>query len=351
MRARQGVRGSWLVAIGMGCLLVAAAARADVGTDRPGSILIFAKVVRDGTRDTTIQLSNTGNMVNSVECFYLNGAPGRGGAPLCSSVDFFLDLTRQQPTHWVAGTGRSVTSNDPFGSGGAGFDPGLIPPVPVGFTGALVCVEVDQNGAPMPQNKLKGEALITNSATGDISEYNAVAITTGATGPNTDATLSLNAAEYARCPSSLRMSFIPDGATDPVIEAFGNGGGGSSVVTNLTIVPCNLDFQNGVRTSGALTVFAWDEFEVRFSGSQPFGCWASFNIGSITSGAMRSALLAGGAIQTQFAEAQLIPTTPVVGIAEAFHADSLGNVGAAAVNVHEEGGGGVSGPNAIIRLP
>jgi hypothetical protein len=340
----------------MGCLLAAAAARADVGTDRPGSILIFPKVVRDGTRNTLIQLTNTGNLVNNVACFYLNGAPGRNGAPLCSEVDFFITLTRQQPTHWDASAGRQVNPSDPFGSDGSGFDPGLVPPVPVGFTGALVCIEVDQNGMPVAQNKLKGEAIISGPGGGDLSEYNAVAITSASPGPNSDNILNLNGgsvtppAEYASCPSSLRMSFIPDGAQDPVIETYGNGGGQSSVVTNLTVVPCDLDFQNGVRTSGALTVFAWDEFEVRFSDSHPFGCWTSFNIGALAN--MRSALLTGGLIQTQFAEAQLISSgSPVVGVAESFHADAIGTVGTSAVNVHEEGGGNIIGNTANIRLP
>ena len=350
MRARQGVQGRWLVAVGMGCLLAAAAARADVGTDRPGSILIFPKVVRDGTRNTLIQLTNTGNLVNNVACFYLNGAPGRNGAPLCSEVDFFLTLTRQQPTHWDASAGRPVNPSDPFGSSGSGFDPGLVPPVPVGFTGALVCVEVDPNGQPFQQNKLKGEAIISGPGGGNLSEYNAVAITSASPGANMDNILSLNAMEYARCPSALRMSFIPDGAQDPVIETYGNGGGLSSVVTNLTVVPCNLDFQNGVRTSGTLTVIRWDEFEDHLSGSQPFGCWASFNIGTLS--IMRSALLTGGTVQTQFAEAQLTASgSPVVGVAESFHADAIGTVGTSAVNVHEEGGGSISGLNADIRLP
>ena len=48
---------------------------------------------------------------------------------------------------------------DPFGSDGAGYDPGLIPPVQVGFEGALICVEVDANGLPFLQNDQSPDVL------------------------------------------------------------------------------------------------------------------------------------------------------------------------------------------------
>jgi hypothetical protein len=327
--------------------VTAATARADVGGDRPGSILIFPKVVRDGTRDTVIQIVNTGNLLDTVRCYYLNGTPGRNGAPQCSEVDFELVLTRQQPSHWAVSSGRQVTSNDAFGSDGAGFDIGLIPPVPVGFTGALVCIEVDANGLQIGQNRLKGEAELVRVGSSEVSKYNAVAVTTGAGSIIQDTTLSLNNVEYARCPASLRMSFQPDGALDPVIESYGNGGGQSGVATNLTLVPCNLDFLNGVRTTGTIAFQVWDEFETAFSGSFPRGCWSSFTVGTLSS--FRSALLTGGAIQTLFAEAQLVPTAggPVVGVAETFHADAAGVTSAASVNLHEEP---LPVIDAIIRL-
>jgi hypothetical protein len=337
----------WLFAVGIGSLLLSAVgAQADVGGDRPGSILIFPKVVRDGTRDTVIQITNTGNLLDTVHCYYLNGAPGRNGAPVCGEVDFDLVLTRQQPTHWTASTGRRVDSSDVFGGDGAGFDPGLIPPVPVGFTGALVCTEVDANGLQVGQNRLKGEAEVTRGGTSEVSKYNAVAVTTGAGSIIQDTTLSLNDVEYSRCPGALRMSFQPDGALDPVIESYGNGNGQSGVSTNLTLVPCNLDFQNGVRTTGTIGFVVRDEFETPFSGSFPYACWTSFTVGTLSQ--FRSALLTGGAIQTLFANAELTPTSggPVVGVAETFHADAAGVTTSASVNLHEEG----RGSDAIIRL-
>jgi hypothetical protein len=121
---------------------------------------------------------------------------------------------------------------------------------------------------------------------------------------------------------------------DPVIEAYGSGAGLSSVTSNLTLLPCNLDFQNGTRnTSGSVNFLVWDEFETPFSGSFPFACWTSFNIGSLTQ--FRSLLLPAGTIPTLYANAQLTPSAPMVGVLESFHADSQGVVAGAAVNLHE----------------
>src|SRR6185369_1513178 len=109
----------------------------------------------------------------------------------------------------------------------------------------------------------------------------------------------------------------------------GAGNGASSVVNNLTLMPCDLDFQNGVRTTGNVAVLVYDEFEVATSTSFPIACWTSFNLGDLAP--FRSAVL-GGNLQTLFANAKLTPSVPVVGVAESFHADSFGVTAAAAVN-------------------
>jgi hypothetical protein len=173
--AMRALYRSWLLGIGMLCVFAGAAGsqaqQTRSGTDRPGSILMFPKVVRTGQRDTIVQITNTGNSINWVHCFYLSAPDGSG---YCGAVDFELVLTRQQPTQWRVSQGRRVDPTDSFGSAGAGFDPGLIPPVPPGFQGALVCVEVDANGNPLGQNRLKGEVTIMDDSTGDVSKYNAI---------------------------------------------------------------------------------------------------------------------------------------------------------------------------------
>ena len=372
MRTIQGVRVGWLVgALGSLAMLVGTAA-ADVATERPGSLLMFPKVVRDGQRDTVIQLTNTGNDANFVKCYYLNAQPGTDGRPLWTVSDFELLLTKQQPTHWRAGTGRAVNPFDPFGTENAGLDPGLVPPVPLGFVGALICNEVLPDGAPVAKNAIKGEARIgSTGVSGDYSKYNAVAF--DAKGTPTGPALNLDGNEYANCPTALNFNLVADGATDPVIEDLGNGGicvggvtpgapcnsnaqcdqgtcntGRSSVVTTMTILPCNLDMLNGIPSSVTVQFEVLDEFEVLRSGSTTVECWGSFNIGKIA--AMRSDLLPQGALTTQYATARMYSSGggPFVAVAESFHVDSIGNAGSAAVNLHMDLS--TPRPNAVVTV-
>jgi len=364
----QRVRTGWVLGALGACVLLGGAAHAQqIASERPGSILMFPKVVFDGARDTVIQITNTSNMPNYLRCFYLDGALGPDGRPLWTVRDFELTLTRQQPTHWRASQGRKIDIMSPFGSEEAGLDPGLVPSVPVGFTGALICAEVTPDFLlPLGRNAVKGEATIEGPAVNE-SKYSALAVPAGAMA-STDNSIDLNGTEYAQCATASRLNFIPDGATDPVIEALGNAGtcsvplgapcndsgncpGGSctvgqtSVVTNLTVLPCNLDFQNGIPTHLALNFEVRDEFETFFSGSTTIDCWASFPIGVLP--ALRSNLLLGGAIATQYATARISSSDgPFVAVAESFHTDSIGNTGSAAVNLHMEG----TGPNARILL-
>lgn len=344
MRAK---RSGWLAGIGIACsLMVTAAAESQTrsGSDRPGSILMFPKVVRSGTRDTIIQITNTGNSLNNVHCFYLEGPQSSAPNATCQAVDFELLLTRQQPTQWRVSSGRRVDPTDAFADPQAGFDPGLIPPLPSGFEGALVCVEVDSNGDPLGQNRLKGEATILDANGNDVSKYNGFAL--AKSGGNNDADLALNGTEYETCPATLYLNFSPRGSLDPVIEALGNANLNSFIGTNLTLLPCDLDFRNGVRTNGTVSFLVRDEFESPFSGSFPFQCWTSIDLGTGGLSQFRSTLLTGGAIGTIFAQATLSPTRPVVGVAESFHQDQAGVTAAAATNLHTTGSAA-----ATIRLP
>ncbi len=160
-------RKAWLT--GLAAVLAAIAltggqAGADVASDKAGSVIIFPKVIADGTRDTLISLTNTWNSTAFVHCEYrqglgtclLNGAPcstdtdciGQGfcqgplprclsngrrcrtvddcpSGDICGGVDdlrcrtanFDLVLTRQQPTIWRVSTGRVLDlTADPDGS-------------------------------------------------------------------------------------------------------------------------------------------------------------------------------------------------------------------------------------------
>lgn len=215
-------RNPWLNGLGVLLAVLVAYAgqvRADVTSDTPGSIVIYPKVIADGTRDTLIELTNTSNMGTSAHCWYFDATNN------CQPNNFFVDLTPQQPISWRASTGR-FTGEDRCGSGADGYKvcasdldcpatvgkcsnngntctldtecsggtcsgkciatPGIflgnVPPR-INFQGELKCVQVDSSGVPMAGNSLKGEALLETlvddpqvGAAGQVSEYNAIAV-------------------------------------------------------------------------------------------------------------------------------------------------------------------------------
>ena len=262
--------GEILGAVALAIVMTAGAARADVTTERPSSILILPKIVADGTRDTLIEVSNTSNTLVNAHCYYINGAPqnptqppGPNNPPLWQEFDFFLFLTRQQPTQWLASAGRDVDPFDPPGTLDAGIDPGLIPPAVAGFQGELICVQVDAAGAPVGGNALTGAATLLGPD-GDSSKYNAVGVLGNDVG--SDPTLELDDSEYASCSTTVAFTHFAEGTEDPFLD------GGSEVVSSLSLVPCTHDLENGVPSNVSLFAQSWDEFELRLSGDINFTC-------------------------------------------------------------------------------
>lgn len=371
MRTIQGGRGATLAAVVVACTLVGGVAQAGTYTNRPGSLLMFPKVVTTGTRDTVLQITNTGNMPVDLRCFYLNGES-------CLQTDFHLSLTKQQPTFWDAGAGRRVSPTDNV----PGLDPGLVPPLPKNFEGALVCVEVGPDDNPLIRNQVKGEAtIVDNSGSSTInatSKYNAFAVQ-GLSMDNDHNTLDLDDVEYSGCPASLVLNFEREGS-DSVVEALGNGGrcsvnsqgcnnnaqcvgtctgaggfctnntsvgcdnstecnfgtcssGESRVLTRVTVLPCNLDLDTLQPAQVALAFSGSDEEESNISGSGTFTCWASFTVPEPENG---FSLSPPG---TPFASIGIRSTSggPVVAVAEGFHSDSVANTGSAMVDLHTLG--------------
>jgi hypothetical protein len=156
--------------------MLGSAASAQLTTEKSASVLVFPKVIANGTRDTIIQITNTSNSMVHAHCFYVNAAPTNPSLPphpvlnppLWQEIDFDIWLTKQQPTHWVVSRGRPVNPNDPvcdrtadnYECPDSGIDPGRVPPVVADFVGELKCVEVDASGAPISGNHLKGEATV-----------------------------------------------------------------------------------------------------------------------------------------------------------------------------------------------
>jgi len=325
MRAMNRVPARLAAAAFAAISLTAGTAMADTSSERPGSILIFPKVVTSATRDTVIQIANTGNLVNELRCFYLNSDG-------CNVRDFELTLTKQQPVHWRAASGRPIDPLDEFNSDGAGLDPGLIPPLGSDFAGALVCVET-ADGVPVAQNKIKGEATLQTVLGGQTndSKYNAVAASSGSGANNGDNNLTLDGSEYSACSTVHRIDTITDEAdADPVL------GTDSSVVTNVTVLPCDLDFRRSTPTEVVINQNAWNEVEESISGpDRDFSCWDSFTLDTPSFAS------------STFNTVTLTSSSPVLMVAETFHtdSDSAPLTSSLARNVHSSSTG-----SATIRL-
>jgi len=357
----------------------AMAAYGDVTTERSSSILVFPRVLSDATGvqtrapvDTVIQISNTSNSMVFAHCYYVNASPADPSRPPSvfnppqwQEVDFDIRLTKQQPTHWVVSQGRRDDASDRACTrtyrecNGAGFDPGMIPPVPDPFVGELKCIEVDATGAPINGNHLKGEATLV-TPDGDVSKYNAVGILGLNTATNSNdgdtflclgnapADVCPGGAEYNACPQTLVLNGFAEGASDPVVEAFGNGP--SAVFTELSLVPCSQDYENQAPASVVVQFKIINEFEELFSASTTVTCWSSFRLSQV------ARVFEEGFVGSRFVQTQMRAATPeyagVIGVAEEFHvqaglAPGETVVGRAALNLLVDG----ERPNGdVIRL-
>lgn len=325
-------------AVVMSLLAGGAHAQEEFTIEQPSSVLIFPKVINDGERTTVIQITNTMNTMAHVKCFYTDGRTV-GGQPLWLTIDFGISLTRQQPTTWRAGDGRPVNFNDDQ----TGLDPGSIPPLSEGFTGSLVCVQVDSpfGGRPIGGNQLVGRAEV------DGSEYNAVGVPAVGT-VNNDKVVDMNGTEYAACPSGYYLNFAHEGPAGAIglgaVIGQGLGDAVASVSTNITVVPCDMDFARARPNS--LTINAdpiYDEMETASSGATAtITCWDSFTLSD-------PQVAAGFNIPTAFGTAQLTSTEGFVAVANVLHTGgTTAAQDTAATNLHTIAGETVAGQ---IRLP
>lgn len=343
------------------------ASNARTTSEQPASILIFPKVVADGTRDTFIQISNTANSMVHAHCLYVNAFPVCQGIGDCQEgtcsgpcirqwqeIDFNIWLTKQQPTHWGVSFGRSDTlTAEPcdrdirtgernYDCYSAGLPQGLIPPVPLPFEGELRCIEVDQSGAPISGNHLKGEATII-ARNGDASKYNAVGILGEPFTNNGDNTLCLGGepsadcptgAEYEGCGDRYRIPHFAAGADNPIF------GPTSTVDTEITVAPCRANFEAGSLdlTEVTLQFLAVNEFESLFSASHRVECWDSFRLDDVNQ------IFTVGIVQSRLVQTSMRPVIPrdgppsgVVAVIEELHALPNGATAHAAYNAHEVG--------------
>jgi hypothetical protein len=311
-------------------------ANAVVTTEQSASILVFPKVIANGSRDTIIQITNTSNNMRHAHCFYVDGAPENPEAPVGPfnpprwvETDFDIWLTKQQPTHWVVSTGRwddpsdatcRTQSCDPATSGqangiadccDAGFDPGRVPPMGPFFTGELKCIEVDASGFPVGGNAMKGEATLVDVSTFEVSKYNAIGLR-GFNNNNMDEVLCLGGSVTAACPQGSEYEACPRlwildhpaiGAPDPAIDArpFCQKNAPtdvcSTVQTTLTVVPCSQDYERQAPASIVLQFLVTNEYEQTFSTSTTVTCWGSWELSEIND-VFLAQNLAGNVAQT-----------------------------------------------------
>jgi len=361
---------------------VAVSARADVTTEKGASILIFPKVRADSTFDTIIQIANISNMMVHARCFYVNAAlqdafthspcpfPSLTCVPECQETDFEIWLTKQQPTHWSVSAGRNFTpyamfgpDNGPFASG---FAPGHVPPMS-DFVGELKCVEVDDSGAPSTRNDFKGEATLVSLTTvspapgtlssdqtveGDVAKYNAIGIRV-----NPDAQpsnpLSLDGgATYDACPAKLILNHVTSGAPDLVAAEIPGGVDASAGFTDLTLVPCNEDFENQIPKSVKVQFEIYNEYEEKFSASTTVSCFLEIELSRIDTQFsavinVNSSVFGYEVLGTDVAQTIITPVVQLdgssgglVGIAERITTLAVGTAttaGRAAYNLHSEG--------------
>ncbi|MBI1818685.1 MAG: hypothetical protein HYR72_27185 [Deltaproteobacteria bacterium] len=338
-RERVGfMRQALMVAGALG--LLAGVAGADVTTERSASIVVFPKVITTSTRDTIIQLTNTNNSMVHAHCYYINGAladpnspqiPGIND-PVWNELDFDIWLTKQQPTVWVASTGReadptdnSTSCADSNGSCyGVGLDPGFVPPTAEDFTGELRCIEVDATGQPVGGDHLKGEATLVNTDTGDVAKYNGIGILhNSGVEIDTDNVLCLgdsgpdicpSGAEYNACPDIWILNHFADGAADPIADD--ESPEVNNVGTELTIVPCTEDLENKKAASVVIQFSVTNEFETSFSASTTVTCWENADLADINEQAFGRV-----ALTTDFAQTRIraVGTGGVLMVAEEFH--------------------------------
>jgi hypothetical protein len=372
-------RSPWLNSLGV--VLTAMAlwgtqANAAVTSDQPGSVVIWPKVIADGTRDTLISLTNTRNDTAYAHCEYVNGistcavtgtfcsvpnaAPGSPGA--CEDIagnvcvqqwreaDFDVILTRQQPTIWRVSTGRV---DNPFLPADGACDPiaaippniperqscpglflvGMVPPAVQPFRGQLTCIQVALDGGQIGSNGLKGEATIETVGSTQISTYNSINVQAVGDVAAVDGLIELNGEAYSACPAAVEVSHYASGAQDLVAADFVppvcDPMEGCPVDTEITLVPCRADFTSLTGARWATFIQYTNEFESTNSISQPLECWANFDLRDL---GFPDASSSG----TTFQRTRITPTGDGRCI--------LGNINAVCDDDADCGTGGVCGP-------
>lgn len=382
-------------------------ARASSTSDRPASILVWPKVVVDSSGafsggvpvNTQITLSNANSSgLKQAHCFYVNATshcanvPSRacqtsaqcadgGGVGEClpgwSEVDFDVYLTQEQPLEWYASDGLQrgdfpkegpFFCNAPLANvqcysnavcGGFGCNVGQsnlgsgVPPVPEDpFIGSLTCIQFTGSNPSTPdqsatRDKLTGEAAIARGGVTtpvDLAKYNAVGLqATGTPVVNGLLTIGSTGSSYNACPSTLILSHLFDGATDPLGTATNQ-----TYSTELTLVPCSNDFTTQTPGRSTAQFLVFNEFEQRFSTSRTVDCLFDGTISSIDTRNPARSIFSAGVAGTIAGQTRIrgvggntiqgVATNGgLLGVARTSVANKAGGPSSAAYNLHQQG--------------
>ena len=397
----------WMMAIATAFVISGVqSARADVASDKPAAIVVYPKIVVDSSAgvSTAIRLTNTNTQAPVyMQCFYTNanshcsksgkicgviglrkyacGTPDGTCTAGWLETDFHIVLTPGQPVEWDAGEGLlgsglpiphgvCIGNRQPCGSNqGCLFPPNAggfctfsnagtaIPPVAEDpFVGELRCIVTNNLGQPIPANDVKGEAIIETLAvsdnTFDVASYNAIGIQ--ATGneidPNAPLTLGPGSSGgYNGCPGTLILNHFFEGAIDPVDSAAGR----QAISTDLTLVPCTVNYKSQVGGTAVAQYLVFNEFEQRMSTSNTVSGWREINLCNIDTTQCSRSIFGVGVQGTLTGQTRVnpvatssLPTYGFLGVAIERHGDApLGptapflsdNVHSAAFNLHFSG--------------
>ena len=245
--------------------------------------------------------------------------PG-GAADVCDlqwqELDFDVILTRQQPTIWRVSTGRR---DDPLQEPDAECEPDgnsqncpgffligqVVPPVQP-FAGELRCIQVAADGSALSGNAFKGEATLETIAKAavdlpppagipvlstQISKYNSINIRAVRPPSGDPAILPLNGVVpgtdpfnvYNACPEAVEFTNYSVGAEDLVADsidptACDDTPAGCPVTTEITVIPCRIDYERQIPTRFVLNIVYHNEFEQLASVERDFQCWTNFTL-------------------------------------------------------------------------
>ena len=248
--------------------------------------------------------------------------------PGWTEIDFDIRITPDQPLAWRASeglsrkdfpiqstgvcisgglTGRPCDFDPTSPTGGIGCGAGIcaaipsnagsgIPPTPEDpFVGSLKCIQFDTRNDVPDQTNAPGDLIGSASIEScdnvagdctkgvDVERYNAIGIpfkmaVSDATHPPGE--VVLDDLQYAACPATLVLNQIFDNAPDPLSTSPDP----STVITDLTLVPCGDDFLRQEPGEATAQYLVFNEFEQRLSTSRKVDCFFESQMSLIDTG-------------------------------------------------------------------